>query len=55
MMMMGLLWNLIGHFTKTRYATFFDNQNFISSFIAYIYDSVFEIGFLYAALAELHI
>ena len=23
MMMMGLLWNLIGHFTKTRYATFY--------------------------------
>lgn len=55
MIIMGLFWNLIGHFTKTRNATFLRNSHFVSSFIAYLYDSVFEIGFLYAALAEINI
>lgn len=55
MILLGFIWNIIGHLFGIRHSLFLNKNNFLNSCIAYLYDSIFEIGFLYAGLIELYI
>ena len=53
MTVLGIIWNFLGDIVGARDSKFFGRDKFLFKSIAYLYDSIFEIGLLYGALAEL--